>query len=566
MAIIYGTTEDGQTVPVQANQAGQLVAMGLQGVPGEPGQPGPPGDPGPPGPPGDIYDSLPPDPWNGAALGWWEGELVWLGDEPIVLPAQTVGPLVAVDNEHSALTCQSDENFDTLIEGLDVFMSDKDGNSQSFQPFTAPVTAIETIEDGWVSTDVPEGNSWFSVAYGNGKFVACSNDGTNRIMYSFDGIEWFAASAARNNGWYSITFGNNKFVAVAYEGTNRVQYSTDGILWTIANGAAQNSWVSVTYGNGIFVAISNDGDNRVMYSADGINWQLANPVEDHPWGNVCYGNGRFVAVARGGTNSVMWSDNGVDWNPAVPAEENVWYAVTWGANKYVAIASNTPNSVMYSMDAENWFPVDPGHYGGWRSICYGDGKFVAVAAGGTNQVMWSLDGIEWTGADAATELSWEDVVYGGDKFVAVGRGGQNCVMWSYGGTTRNELKLSVNLESGGFEPELLRVGDGITQMGASATAEISLIETGAIYATGYSAGWQTGLPIIADPKTGTGRILGNPSSTAPTLYLTQSNGMWYAGDVYVTQPETTVAKRVVIQPSRLQQKVNKSFTTVTRKG
>lgn len=46
MAILYGTQSNGETLPVQVNEFGQLVA---QGLPGEQGIQGPPGEPGPVG-------------------------------------------------------------------------------------------------------------------------------------------------------------------------------------------------------------------------------------------------------------------------------------------------------------------------------------------------------------------------------------------------------------------------------------------------------------------------------------------------------------------------------------
>ena len=48
MAILYGTQSNGETLPVQVNSFGQLVAQGL------PGEQGPQGDPGPPGPVGNL--------------------------------------------------------------------------------------------------------------------------------------------------------------------------------------------------------------------------------------------------------------------------------------------------------------------------------------------------------------------------------------------------------------------------------------------------------------------------------------------------------------------------------
>lgn len=64
MAILYGTTSTGDTLPVQVDQAGRLVAEGLQGPVG------------PEGPPG--VGALPPNPQDGQVLGWENGQLAWV--------------------------------------------------------------------------------------------------------------------------------------------------------------------------------------------------------------------------------------------------------------------------------------------------------------------------------------------------------------------------------------------------------------------------------------------------------------------------------------------------------
>lgn len=82
------------------------------------------------------------------------------------------------------------------------------------------------------------------------------------------------------NGWNSMTFGNGKFVAVAQSGSNtRAAYSTNGSTWTLGSGIPANSWESVTYGNGTFVAVAKTGTgNRVATSTDGINWSAQSLV------------------------------------------------------------------------------------------------------------------------------------------------------------------------------------------------------------------------------------------------------------------------------------------------
>ena len=51
--ILLGTQSNGETLPVQVDATGRLVAEGLQGEPGQPGSPGEPGAPGAPGAPGE---------------------------------------------------------------------------------------------------------------------------------------------------------------------------------------------------------------------------------------------------------------------------------------------------------------------------------------------------------------------------------------------------------------------------------------------------------------------------------------------------------------------------------
>ena len=97
----------------------------------------------------------------------------------------------------------------------------------------APITQITTLNT-WTtqSTIIAPTTTWSSVVYGNGKYVAVSNNGTYPVMYSTNGIDWLTTTTgAVTASWTSVTFGNGKFVAVA--GTNgSIMYSNDGIYWT----------------------------------------------------------------------------------------------------------------------------------------------------------------------------------------------------------------------------------------------------------------------------------------------------------------------------------------------
>ena len=128
------------------------------------------------------------------------------------------------------------------------------------------------------------------------KFVTVSYDGY--FSYSTDGINWTESTiSSTSRYWYSVCYGNDKFVAVPME-SNTFAYSTDGINWTeTSNGLNSRRWRTICYGNGKFVTIAYSSKYSA-YSTDGITW-TESTISDtsRNWNSVCYGNGKFVAVA-----------------------------------------------------------------------------------------------------------------------------------------------------------------------------------------------------------------------------------------------------------------------------
>ena len=324
-------------------------------------------------------------------------------------------------------------------------------NRALFNPYANNIKSSFELGDSntspsWTAASQAESNQWYPITYGDGKFVTTSIDGTNRVMYSTNGINWTAASAAEANQWLSVTYGDGKFVAVSNTGTNRVMYSTDAINWTSASAAEANQWTGVTYGNGKFVAVARDGTNRIMYSTDAINWTSTSlSFDNHWWRGVTYGDGKFVAVANYGTNKVMYSSNGINWTAASAAEANSWHQLTYGGGKFVAVSSSGTNRVMYSTDAINWTSASSADQNSWHGVTYGDGKFVAVTLiSGTNKAMYSTDAINWTALSVPESNNWRNVTYGNGKFVAVCSGGTNRVMYStVDGFTTKPLTLEL---------------------------------------------------------------------------------------------------------------------------
>ena len=281
--------------------------------------------------------------------------------------------------------------------------------------------------NSWTAQTVPAANDWKSVTYGNGTYVAVSDSGSSRVMYSSDGVNWKLASSSEQNNWTGVSYGNGLFVAVSTDGTNRAMTSVDGKKWTAVN-LPMYSFTSITYGKGTFVAMA--GGNIAITSSDGVNWAVNTLPVSNGWPSVTYGNGLFVSVA-GGTDIVI-SPDGINWTVHSAPAGAGWQSVTYGNGLFVAIASGGSFQVMTSPDGINWTGQVAANNNPWWSVTYGNGLFVAVtiSQGATEQVMTSPDGINWSTRSVALDGQWVSVTYGNGKFIAIGQGGTNQIMTS----------------------------------------------------------------------------------------------------------------------------------------
>ena len=125
-------------------------------------------------------------------------------------------------------------------------------------------TLIPIEKPRWTQTTLPASRYWFSVCYGDGKFVAVAKS-SNIAVYSTDGINWIQATLPARKDWFSVCYGDGKFVTVA-SGTDIAAYSTDGITWTQTTLPDSVYWMSVCYGNGKFVAVAY---NCLLYTSQG---------------------------------------------------------------------------------------------------------------------------------------------------------------------------------------------------------------------------------------------------------------------------------------------------------
>lgn len=313
-----------------------------------------------------------------------------------------------------------------------------DGSGNSYSPGASFVlgSADVTLNALWQfslsSGPSPQANTWSSISYGAGVYVAVADSGTNQVMTSSDGITWTTRTAAQANPWRSVTYGGGVFVAVSASGINQVMTSPDGITWTSRTAAAANAWCSVTYGGGLFVAVASNGISRVMTSPDGIAWTSAPAAEQNGWNAVTYGNGLFVAVApTTGAHLVMTSPDGTNWTARNASEASYWRGITYGNGTFVAIADfGSPNKVMTSPDGINWTSRTGTGSGYWSSVVYGKGLFVALSSSGPTIIMVSPDGVTWTTQNSAEAINWSSLGYGNGRFVSLSSSNNSRVMYS----------------------------------------------------------------------------------------------------------------------------------------
>ena len=221
---------------------------------------------------GDVAYSVDADTWSSTTL---PGALNASGENSIAFGQ--------VDNITSRFVVISDAD-------TDVAYSDDGGATWSLQSATLPATGFDELE------------------YGAGRYVAI-NSGTTSAVYSNNGITWVGVTApAAFAAATDIVYGDGKFVALG--GTNGIMYSFDGTEWfenalTLPLTATERK---IAYGQGIFV-ITSDDTNEVQYSEDGIYWQaytLSNVITGG-YNAIAFGNpnrtGKFVALPNASGNS-----------------------------------------------------------------------------------------------------------------------------------------------------------------------------------------------------------------------------------------------------------------------
>ena len=222
----------------------------------------------------------------------------------------------------SAVTAPS-ATWRSIAYGNGQFVAVSSGGTTAPEVMTSPDginwTARTTLTDG------AGPRRWRDVVYANGIWVAVADGAPGsgyapKIMTSPDGITWTGRSTPQVDGidglgefpgWYTVAYGNGKFVCGPIYG-ERVITSADGITWTFANPVNKSSgaavdWEDIAFGNGIFAGLTYGAPEGIVTSSDGISWTYTAAPQESDWRGICFGDGKFVAVSFDGASRVMTS-------------------------------------------------------------------------------------------------------------------------------------------------------------------------------------------------------------------------------------------------------------------
>jgi len=335
-----------------------------------------------------------------------------VGQYGYVQAYNTVSKVITVFTESTGVA-----GWDHVVPGTPIVSTLDTTTQYSIEPrpiWTSP---------GFASTvrTLPTSNSWSSVAYGNGTFIAIDNI-SGVTATSTDGQTWAPGTSLPTFAtWTSVIYGGTVWVAISagpgngtLTSTTTAAYSSNnGVTWNNATLPSSQTWSAVAYGNGTFVAIANNG-TATATSSTGTSWSAGGALPTGTWVSIAYNpiSSSFVAISSSGNYAAYSTNNGASWTlSTTQPSAATWASVTWGNGKLVAI-STSGTATTYSFDGITWYAGNNlPQSATWTQIAYGQGLFVAVASN-TTACAVSQDGLNWTPQVLAISALWNSVAFG----------------------------------------------------------------------------------------------------------------------------------------------------------
>ena len=177
----------------------------------------------------------------------------------------------------------------------------------------------------WKTGSYSVGFNILNITYCNDRFLGFTGSGSSfKIVHSYDGISWTITSdilpSRWKNDWGSFAYGNGVYIARSND--SGFMYSTDGLSWehitvpSVKPGTTTSClWNKITYFKGKFIATAY-GRDCVITSADGKNWefvilpekQYSQILVEYKDKLYSFDNGHASLVTEDGTTWTVWQD------------------------------------------------------------------------------------------------------------------------------------------------------------------------------------------------------------------------------------------------------------------
>jgi photosystem II stability/assembly factor-like uncharacterized protein len=253
---------------------------------------------------------------------------------------------------------------------------------------------VYTLEQAWVGVF----NTFYSVDYGNGMFVAVGAGGN--IVTSADGASWDLRSSGVDKALHGAAHVSGSiWVAVGAQGT--IIRSTDnGATWSAISSLASSELRGVAVGGSYVMAV---GEGEVVVSSDlGVTWTVFIPSVSTTLNAVVYRESYFY-IAGDASTILKFAGDGteeVQSSPTVADFKGITYTGTGG----LLVAVGDDGATITSQSGTTWDAQDSGlEEGDFLGIGYGDNRLVAV--GKDSLVAYSATGAARPAFDLFTPIS-----------------------------------------------------------------------------------------------------------------------------------------------------------------
>jgi hypothetical protein len=314
-----------------------------------------------------------------------------------------------------------DTQFNPIPPGTRVSVAGGVGDPTQ-EPNPCIIYSYDNIHwDTWSNpTNLLAGGGCTALAYNGFIFAAGGSAGAaNRMLYSANGSTWIASSSgtALCAGGCNNIATNGGFWIAGTQGANRLIFSFDGINWYAASatqGGADfyltTSCNAAAWSGSLWLAGGN-GDANIIRSTDGFFWQRSNnsntifaQCNAVAWNGTAWLAGGIPLVSGGSTIAISF--DGDTWTPVPVTYPTTGTPVTslsiscnaigWsGAQWVIGGEDASGNTLAYSYDGTAWFPGTNSTFISCKAVSW-NGNSWAAAGVGANSLVTSFSGAIWT--------------------------------------------------------------------------------------------------------------------------------------------------------------------------